>query len=107
MRSIRSIALAAAVVMSAILPAHAQDSEPILHEYVAPDVKENIDLSSTDASGQLPAAIRTPSGTITPPDVRTTPDPRQVYQKPGGDSATISRSCSPARWGSRPMNTAT
>ena len=75
----------AALLFAATVPAHAQDG-PTLHEFVPADLKENIDLSSTDATGQLPAAVRTPSGTITPPDVRTTPDPRRVYHKASDDA---------------------
>ncbi len=84
----RRVLLAILCLVAAVMPAHAQDDGPMLHEFVPPDTKENIDLSSTDASGQLPAAIRTPSGTITPPDVRTSPDPRRVYQKPSNDVAS-------------------
>ena len=77
---------ALALACALALPAHAQDDGPILHEYIEPDPNENLDLSRTDASGQLPASVRTPSGTITPPDVRTTPEPRRVYQQPGSDA---------------------
>jgi len=83
-------ALAALLAWSVASPAHAQSDGPVLHEYVAPDVKENIDLSATDASGQLPSAVRTPSGTITPPDVRTSPEPSRVYhQRPDADASSF------------------
>ncbi|MEQ9317698.1 MAG: hypothetical protein RIF41_01015, partial [Polyangiaceae bacterium] len=79
------VALAAALLGGAWGPAaRAQDSEPVLHEYIAEDSGDAADLGRTDPSGELPASIRTPSGTITPPDVRTTPDPRRVYHNPNG-----------------------
>lgn len=71
-------------------PAHAQPRhEPVLHEYLAPDTKEDLALSTTTASGELPAAIRTPSGTVTPPDVNRDPEPRHVYNEPSDDEATL------------------
>jgi hypothetical protein len=69
--------------------AHAQSGGPVLHEYIAPNASEDVDLSSTSASGQLPAAVRTPSGTITPPDVSTTPDPQRVYHQSAGVGASF------------------
>lgn len=79
------VAMAAALLGGAFGPAaRAQDSEPVLHEYIAEDSGDAADLGRTDPTGELPASIRTPSGTITPPDVRTTPDPRRVYHNPSG-----------------------
>ncbi|MBW2525378.1 MAG: transglutaminase domain-containing protein [Deltaproteobacteria bacterium] len=70
--------------------AHAQPQrEPVLHEYLAPDTKEDLALSTTTASGELPAAIRTPSGTVTPPDVDREPDPRRVYSEASSDESTL------------------
>src|SRR5262245_32966889 len=59
----------------------AQTASPMLHEYIAPNPDEDVDLSGGNAAGQLPAAVRTPSGTITPPDIRSTPEPNRVYEK--------------------------
>lgn len=76
--------LGAVLLLGALLvalPATAQEQAPVLHEYMPPDLAEDIDFSSTNASGQLPAAVQTPSGMISPPDVRTTPDPSQVYHQ--------------------------
>lgn len=81
--------LALVWLWSAAHPAHAQPSEPMLHEYLAPDTSEDLELSATTPSGQLPAAVRTPSGTITPPDVSRSPEPRRVYRERGSDEATF------------------
>lgn len=62
---------------------------PILHEYLAPDTREDLALSTTTPSGELPAAIRTPSGTVTPPDVDRPPEPRRVYSEPFGEESTL------------------
>jgi hypothetical protein len=65
--------------------ASGQAREPLLHEFLPPDVEEDVTLGSTTRSGQLPAVIRTPSGPITPPDVLTGPEPRRAYH--GGDAS--------------------
>jgi len=69
--------------------ADAQPAEPVLHEYLTPDTKEDLALATTTESGQLPAAIRTPSGTVTPPDVNRDPDPRRVYHESSGDESRL------------------
>ncbi|MCA9621191.1 MAG: transglutaminase domain-containing protein [Myxococcales bacterium] len=66
----------------------AQQAEPMLHEYFEEQAGEALEISRTDASGELPASVETPSGTITPPDIRTTPDPRRVYHEQNGSAAT-------------------
>ncbi|MEM6788751.1 MAG: transglutaminase-like domain-containing protein [Myxococcota bacterium] len=64
--------------------AFAERRAPILHEFLKPNLAEDIDFSTTRAAGQLPVAVRTPSGLIAPPDVRRTPDPDRVYQRATG-----------------------
>ncbi len=63
------------------LTARADGGNPVLHEYLPADTAEAIDFDATTSSGALPAAIHTPSGTITPPDIHTSPAPHRVYQK--------------------------
>jgi hypothetical protein len=51
----------------------------VLHEFVAPDPKEDLSFATTTIDGDLPAAIQTPSGVATAPDPRRPPDPSKVY----------------------------
>ncbi len=60
---------------------------PILHEYLPPDPGESAELNRTDASGVFPEAVRTKSGPIVPPDVRTSPLPSRVYHKPNSPTS--------------------
>jgi len=64
-------------------------SQPMLHEFLPDDTKEDLDLDATTAEGQLPAAIRTPSGTIKPPDVSRDPDPKRVYSEHSSEDASF------------------
>jgi transglutaminase-like putative cysteine protease len=57
------------------------DGSPVLHEFLPPDSGEDINLSASANSGVLPAAVHTPSGIISPPDIHTTPPPRRTYHK--------------------------
>jgi hypothetical protein len=59
--------LAALVIGLGAIPARAEG--PILHEYVAPDEQEDVTLRTTTANGALPAALDTPSGLVSAPDV--------------------------------------
>ena len=56
-------------------------AQPLLHEFLPPDTQEDLALETTAAAGKLPAAIRTPSGTITPPDVSREPEPSRIYRE--------------------------
>ncbi|MEM9695071.1 MAG: transglutaminase domain-containing protein, partial [Myxococcota bacterium] len=84
MRSGHAVMVAGVLGLSSL--AVARDNI-VLHEYIAPDVDEDLSLSSQAASG-LPAAVKTPSGTISPPDLATTPDPKQTYQQSGQPERT-------------------
>jgi hypothetical protein len=79
----------ALVVSSTVVHADGPRSSPMLHEYVAPDAKEDVDLETTNPGGQLPAAVKTQSGTIVPPDIRTTPEPQHVYQGESSGQTTF------------------
>ena len=60
---------------------------PMLHEFIPPNPNEDADLPG-GGHGQMPAAIRTPSGTVAPPNARTSPEPNRVYHRPAAqDSA--------------------
>lgn len=59
---------------------------PVLHEYITPDADEDMDLSSTNPGGQMPAAVRTPSGMVVPPDIQSTPEPKRIYHTGEGAS---------------------
>ncbi|HHH11772.1 MAG TPA: transglutaminase domain-containing protein [Sorangium sp.] len=60
----------------------------MLHEFIAADPNEDAALSS-GAAGQMPAAIRTPSGTVTPPNARTSPEPSSVYDRASSQNAAF------------------
>ena len=59
--------------------------QPMLHEFLPADTQEDLALETTAAAGKLPAAIRTPSGTITPPDVSREPEPSRIYREPAAE----------------------
>jgi transglutaminase-like putative cysteine protease len=62
-RIVQALVLAA---MTSALLAHA--AGPMLHEFLPPDPKEDIQLSATTTVGDLPAAIDTPGGPVAAPD---------------------------------------
>jgi hypothetical protein len=51
----------------------------MLHEYVPPDPKEDVNLAATTLDGDLPAALDTPSGLATAPDPSRAPDSKNLY----------------------------
>ncbi|MSP25141.1 MAG: transglutaminase domain-containing protein [Myxococcales bacterium] len=61
------------------------DASPVLHEYLEPDANEAVALGATTQSGELPAAIDTTGGPVTPPDVYASAPPSRVYE-PGATS---------------------
>ncbi len=67
--------LAATIALSG--PVDAQSS--VLHEFLPPDPKENLEFNTTTLDGDLPAAVKTPSGIATAPDPRRPPDARNLY----------------------------
>jgi len=75
--------LAGALITSVALAAFAQ--APIVHEYIEADPAEDLELSATTPDGRMPAAARTPSGTIRAPGFNQPTLPRQVAY---GGSAT-------------------
>jgi transglutaminase-like putative cysteine protease len=64
---------AACVVVAIALVGHADDPPLVLHEYIPPDPKEDIELSATTPDGQLPAAMETRSGVVEAPDTSRMP----------------------------------
>ncbi len=46
---------------------------PVLHEYIAPNPSEDLELSATAFRGSMPAALDTPSGAVSAPDPNRTP----------------------------------
>ncbi len=82
-----AVPLAGLIATLALGGALRADSSQALHEYLEPDASEAAALGATTPSGALPAAIETPSGAVTPPDVHTTPPPARVYE-PGPASDT-------------------
>ncbi len=84
LRSVRSLAALALLGWAAAQPAHAQPSagrHPVLHEYLAPDSREDLSQSPGSALESFPDAVHTPSGPITPPDVSRLPEASSFYQE--------------------------
>jgi hypothetical protein len=57
---------------------------PLLHEFIEADAAEDLELRATTPDGQMPAAVRTPSGLISAPGFGDVNGPRQVAY--GGQS---------------------
>lgn len=62
--------VAAAAPLPDTTPARAA---PVLHEYIAPNPSEDIELSATAFRGSMPAALDTPSGVVSAPDPNRAP----------------------------------
>lgn len=77
-RSIAALLVALFALLAVSLRADAQ-SASILHEFVAPDPREDVSFAATTLEGDLPAAIQTPSGVATAPDPQRPPDADHVY----------------------------
>lgn len=61
------VVLATSVVVRADSPAM------VLHEFIPPDAKEDIELAATTSDGRLPAAMQTRSGVVEAPDTSRMP----------------------------------
>ena len=73
-RTRRSLPILIACVVTAISLVVQADVRPnVLHEYVAPDTKEDVELATTTPDGQMPAAMVTRSGTVEAPDTTRMP----------------------------------
>ena len=78
------IPIYALALLGFALPAHADG--PVLHEYLAPDVSEDLRMGATTEDGAMPAAIDTRSGVLAAPtELRTNSAASQVAY---GGSAT-------------------
>lgn len=62
--------LVAVVAMGSVLHA---DARVVLHEFIPPDPREDLQLAATSSDGRLPAAIETPSGLVQAPDTDRAP----------------------------------
>lgn len=71
---VRSLCLA---LLSVALVAHAQG--PVLHEYIEPNPREDVELSATTQDGAMPAALETESGVV--------PAPQSGPRKPQSEHA--------------------
>ena len=75
------------LLLAVTVRADAQGSGPLLHEFLPPDPAEDMSMSSTNSTGDFPGAVKTPSGTIAPPDVYNTAAPDRVYREPDRQQA--------------------
>ncbi len=56
---------------------------PVLHEYLAPDAREDLELATTTADGKLSSVLSTNAGLVAAPDTRSEPNAREpVYAQP-------------------------
>ena len=58
----------AALLAAATAAVTAYAAGPMLHEFIPPDPREDLQLGATTTVGDLPAAIETPGGAISAPD---------------------------------------
>lgn len=61
------------LVAGVAVTATALAATPVLHEYVAPDPKEDVTLGTFTVAGQLAASLETPSGMVSAPDTLRAP----------------------------------
>jgi hypothetical protein len=74
----RPVHLATAIVVLAVSLVVRADAPPVvLHEFIPPDPKEDIELAATTPDGQLPAAMVTRSGVVEAPDTTRMPTPTE------------------------------
>ena len=67
-------------VLAAFVAAGGADAQPsLLHEFIPPDAKDDLEFKATTSDGDLPAAIQTPSGPVPAPDSRKPPPTDHVY----------------------------
>lgn len=75
-RAFRGLSVTLVTALAALaLPADAAPTEPIEHEFVAPDPGEDLALSITTPEGDLPAMIDTSNGVVPAPDTTRPPAP--------------------------------
>ena len=67
--------------MAWAIPADAY--QPVLHEYIPPDDREDVSFAATTADGDLSAALDTPSGVVHAPDSARSPSgAEKAYREP-------------------------
>lgn len=62
---------------------------PLLHEFVPPDPREDLQLGATTTVGDLPAAIETPGGLVSAPDPFRMPTPSEKAYGRSADGNTF------------------
>jgi transglutaminase-like putative cysteine protease len=81
-----ALSVLALVALAASGPAFADGagvgSGPVLHEPIAPDPREDLAMR-VSIDGELPAALRTPSGIVGAPDPRSLPSATDASYRPG------------------------
>jgi hypothetical protein len=84
-RALGCLALCAAIAWA--LPADAY--QPILHEFIPPDDREDVSFAATTSDGDLPAALDTRSGMVRAPNPARSPrEDDKAYQEPLSQRAT-------------------
>jgi transglutaminase-like putative cysteine protease len=74
--------------LAVVEPVVARPASPILHEPIPPDPREDLALNVA-LDGDLPAAMRTPSGIVAAPDPRQLPGPTDSSYGPGSEHDTF------------------
>lgn len=82
-REVRALWPAAAsrlklLLIASLLALPALAAEPVLHSYFEPDPQDDLALRATTAEGDMPAALDTPSGPVSAPDIRRNPEQDEV-----------------------------
>lgn len=80
MGRVRRAGAAFALLFVWVIPADAY--QPVLHEYIPPDDREDVTFAATTSEGDLPAALDTKSGVVRAPPARTPNETDKAYQEP-------------------------
>jgi hypothetical protein len=86
-RSLKPVpaAIAFILLLAWVIPADAYD--PVLHEFIPPDDREDVTFAATTADGDLPAALDTKSGMVRAPAARPPSEADKAYQEPHSQQA--------------------
>lgn len=79
----------AALLAVATAAATAFAAGPMLHEFIPPDPREDLQLGATTTVGDLPAAIETPGGPVSAPDPFRQPSPSEKAYGRSADGNTF------------------
>lgn len=83
--------IAVLAVLGTTAASHALPPPVVLHEFIPPDSKEDIELSATTSDGRLPAAVETPSGVVEAPDTSRSPTQTEKAYGESGPADTDAR----------------